>query len=208
MGSFWHQCYNKYVYIKQFFSKFDLFFIYSLDNAAIDRQKSIYSSPFYLYPNGYKICLRIFLNGDAKARDTHISIFVILMRGDYDTDLQWPFKFKIKFTLLNQLSSNYNQSNSFWPDTTSSCFQQPRGDMNIAYGISKCFALDLFKKNQTEFVQNDTMFIGVEVDFSAKRPSEMSLLMTDAGELPNEEEHADRTYDNLPSLFCDPGALE
>jgi hypothetical protein len=129
------------------------------------------------------------------------------MRGDYDTDLQWPFKFKIKFTLLNQLSSNYNQSNSFWPDTTSICFQRPRSNMNIAYGISKFFPLDQFKKNQTQYVQNDTIFIRAEVDFWAERPSKMSLLLADAGELPSEEELADRTYDNLPGLLGDPGAL-
>jgi hypothetical protein len=33
-------------------------------------------------------------------------------------------------------------------------------------------------------------------------------LITAAGELPNEKEHGDRTYNNLPSLVCDPGALK
>jgi hypothetical protein len=93
------------------------------------------------------------------------------MKSDYDDNLQWPFKFKVIFTLLNHLSSNENQLNSFWPDTTSKCFQYPRSDMNIPYGISNCFSLDLFKKNQTQYVENDTIFIKVEVDFLAERPS-------------------------------------
>jgi hypothetical protein len=146
------------------------------------------------------------------------------MKSDYDDNLEWPFKFKVTFTLLNHVSSNDNQSQSFWPDTTSKCFQCPRSDMNIAYGISNCFSLDLFKKNQNQYVLNDTIFIKVEVDFLSERPSKIftskdtliSLfffildlpLIAGAGELPNEEEHGDRTYNNLSHLFCGPGALK
>jgi hypothetical protein len=153
----------------------NLICFYLLDNAAADQRKSIYSAPFYSFLNGYKICLRICLNGDAKARDTHISLFFVLMRGNYDGNLQWPFKFKVTFTLLNHLFSNHNESSSFWPDTTSICFQRPRSNMNIAYGISKFVPIDLFKKNQNEYVKNDTMFIRGEIDFLTGRQSKMSI---------------------------------
>jgi hypothetical protein len=104
-----------------------------------------------------------------------MSLFFVLMRGCYDANLHWPFKFKVKFTLLNLLSPNDNQSNFFWPDTKSICFQRPRGEMNIAYGISKLFSLDLFKKYRDQFVQNDKIFIKVEFDFSADRPGKISI---------------------------------
>jgi hypothetical protein len=98
------------------------------------------------------------------------------MRGNYDGNLQWPFKFKVTFTLLNHLSSNHNQSSSFWPDTTSICFQRPRSNMNIGYGISEFFPIDLFKKDQNQYVQTDAMFIRVEVDFLTERSSKLSIL--------------------------------
>ncbi|CAF3007622.1 unnamed protein product [Rotaria sp. Silwood2] len=175
------------------------------NNSASDEQKSIYSSSFYIFPNGYKICLRLFLNGDAKARGTHMSLYFVLMRGNYDYILHWPFQFKIIFTLLNHLSSNNNHTNFLWPDTKSNSFQCPRSDMNIAYGISKFFPLDLFKQNESHYVKNNKMFIKIEVDFVAERP--ILPLITDAGELLNEEELVDTTYDNLGQLLCLSDAL-
>jgi hypothetical protein len=97
------------------------------------------------------------------------------MRGNYDAHLQWPFKFRVTFTLFNHLSPNDNQSKFFWPDTTSVCCQCPRSDMNIAYGISNFVSLDLFERNLSQYVQNGSIFIGVHVDFLAERTSIMSI---------------------------------
>jgi len=150
-------------------------FIYSLDNTVGHQPTSIYSSPCYLFPNGYKICFRFFLNGDIKATGRYMSLFFVLMRGNYDAHLQWPFKFRVKFTLFNLLSPNENQSKFFWPDTTSVCCQRPKSEMNIGYGISEFFSLDLFETNLSEYVQNDTIFIGVHVDVLAEGRSIMSI---------------------------------
>ena len=60
-----------------------------------------YSPPFYSHPHGYKLCLVVCVNGNGEGKDTHISIFANLMRGDYDNNLQWPFEGDIVFDLLN-----------------------------------------------------------------------------------------------------------
>ncbi|CAF3951626.1 unnamed protein product [Rotaria sordida] len=122
------------------------------------------------------------------------------MRSNYDNDLRWPFQFKVTFTLLNDLSPNNNQTTSFWPNTKSIAFQCPRSEMNIAYGISKFFPLNLFEQNENHYVQNDRMFIKIEVDFLTERPIFPSI--TDADELVNEEELIDTTYDNFSQLLC------
>ena len=49
---------------------------------------------------GYKMCLRVYLNGDGSGNDTHISIFFVLMRGDFDALLQWPFEQKVTLNIL------------------------------------------------------------------------------------------------------------
>ncbi len=140
-----------------------------LDDAISERQKSIYSSVFYSSPTGYKMCSRLFMNGVNDACETHISIFFILMRGEYDALLKWPFAFKVSFILLDQSTSDDNQcqvSNFFWPDIRSNCFQRPRLEMNEAYGIEKFISLEQFRQNKHRYVQDDTMFIKVEVDFT------------------------------------------
>ena len=49
---------------------------------AIDGKiTSIYSPPFYTGRNGYKMCIRAYLNGDGIGYNTHVSIFIVLMKG-------------------------------------------------------------------------------------------------------------------------------
>ena len=62
------------------------------------------SPPFYTHPQGYKMCLRLDANGDGEG--THTSVFVTLMRGEFDDLLKWPFRGCITVAMLNQLESN------------------------------------------------------------------------------------------------------
>ena len=61
-----------------------------------------YSLPFYTGPGGYKMCLRVYANGYGKGSDTHVSVFVNLMRGVHDDMLTWPFYGSITIQLVNQ----------------------------------------------------------------------------------------------------------
>ena len=54
-----------------------------------------FSEPFYTHPGGYKMCLSVFANGVGKGKDTDVSVFANLMRGEYDDDLDWPFRGKV-----------------------------------------------------------------------------------------------------------------
>ena len=42
---------------------------------------AIYSQPFYTSPSGYKMCAKIFLNGDSIGKGTHLSLFFVVLRG-------------------------------------------------------------------------------------------------------------------------------
>ena len=60
-----------------------------------------YSTPFYTGPDGYKLQLRVHANGDGSGEGTHVSVYVHLMKGEYDHMLTWPFKCDITIRLLN-----------------------------------------------------------------------------------------------------------
>ncbi|CAF3847085.1 unnamed protein product [Rotaria sp. Silwood1] len=99
-----------------------------IDDAKFERQRSIYSPEFHSSSSGYKMRARLFLNGTDSAQDTHMSIFFILMRGEYDAILKWPFPFKVMFSLINQLTidnDRHHLSEFFWPNKQSICFQRP-----------------------------------------------------------------------------------
>jgi TNF receptor-associated factor 4 len=60
------------------------------------------SSPFYTHPHGYKMCLEIYAYGNGDGEGTHVSVFVYLMRGEFDFLLKWPFVGGVIVRLLSQ----------------------------------------------------------------------------------------------------------
>ena len=63
--------------------------------------KAWYSPPFYSEPGGYKFCLRIDPNGMLEGKESHLSVWVYVMRGRFDESLKWPFTGKVTVQLLN-----------------------------------------------------------------------------------------------------------
>ena len=125
---------------------------------------SLYSTPFYTGRHGYKMCARIYLNGDGMGKNTHLSFFFVVMRGPFDGLLQWPFKQKVTLTLLNQ-SGKKHVSDSFRPDPNSSSFQRPgRREMNIASGCPMFIRLEHLMSGG--FVKDDCVYVRVVVDVS------------------------------------------
>ena len=76
----------------------------TMTNFAVHKKYSErwYSPPFLSHPGGYKMCLRVCANGDGTGKGTHLSVHVTLMRGEFDDQLQWPFRGTITVQLLNQ----------------------------------------------------------------------------------------------------------
>ncbi len=157
-------------------------------DARSERRRSIHSPPFYSSGNGYKLCLRLYLNGDADTRDKYVSLFIVLMKNEYDAILTWPFPYPIKLRLINVSAPNDNERSvihTVSSDVISGCCQRPVFGMNEAYGIKEFLSLEQLEQNQSPFVQNDTMFIEAKIDFT----SENSSISSSTGGLPNDEEH-------------------
>ena len=60
------------------------------------------SSPFYTHPKGYKMCLVVWARGRGDGANTHLSLCLKLMKGEYDDELKWRFQGKFIVQLLNQ----------------------------------------------------------------------------------------------------------
>ena len=123
---------------------------------------SLYSTPFYTSRHGYKMCARIYLNGDGLGKNTHMSFFFVIMRGPIDELLPWPFKQKVTLTLVNQMGKRH-VTDSFRPDPHSSSFQRPgRREMNIASGCPMFIRQEHLVNGG--FVKDDCIYIRVMVD--------------------------------------------
>ena len=123
---------------------------------------SLYTTSFYTGRYGYKMCARIDLNGYGLAKNTHMSICFLILRGPNDESLPWPFKQKVTFTLINQMGKKH-VTDSFRPDPNSSSFQRPgRREMNIASGCPMFIRLEHLLEGG--FVKDDCIYLRVMVD--------------------------------------------
>ena len=81
------------------------------------------------------------------------------MQGEFDALLQWPFPFKVSLMLLDQnKSSPRHVVETFRPDPSSSSFQRPQGEMNVASGCP------LFLPHSSlpgKYLVDDTIFVKI-----------------------------------------------
>ena len=134
-------------------------------DAIQGKVESIYSPAFYTGRNGYKMCIQAFLNGEGSGYKSHLSVYIVLMKGEHDPLLRWPFDYKVALILVNQATNEHIIQN-FKPPSNSSSFEMPRSDMNISSGCPKFVPLNKAIHEDSEFVKDDTMYIKCIVDTS------------------------------------------
>ncbi|XP_028412013.1 TNF receptor-associated factor 3-like [Dendronephthya gigantea] len=121
---------------------------------------SLYSQPFYSGQYGYKMCAKIYMNGDGSGKGSHLSLFFVVMRGEYDALQTWPFRHEITMMLLDQGNGDH-MVDSFNTDPQNPSFQRPQSDMNIATGRPRFMPLESL--NDRQYVKDDVIFIQVIV---------------------------------------------
>ncbi|NWU84619.1 TRAF2 factor, partial [Onychorhynchus coronatus] len=129
-----------------------------LQDSVTGRTVGLYSPAFYTAKYGYKVCLRVYLNGDGTGKGTHMSLFFVVMKGDYDALLPWPFRHKVTFMLLDQ-NNREHVIDAFRPDLASTSFQRPVHDMNVASGCPTFLPLAKLQSPKHAYVKEDTLFL-------------------------------------------------
>ena len=92
-------------------------------------------------------------------KDSHVSLFFVLMKSEYDALLEWPFSQRVTFNLINPHNQEESLKESFIPDQNSSSFKKPTRDMNIAAGCP----MFIRKENLARFIIDDVLFIEVTI---------------------------------------------
>uniref|UniRef100_A0A667Y780 TNF receptor-associated factor n=1 Tax=Myripristis murdjan TaxID=586833 RepID=A0A667Y780_9TELE len=133
-------------------------------DAVAGRTPAMFSPAFYSSKYGYKMCLRLYLNGDGTGRGTHLSLFFVVMRGKCDALLKWPFSQKVTLMLLDQ-NNREHIIDAFRPDVSSTSFQRPISEMNIASGCPLFCPLAKLA-GKSSYLRDDTIFIKAIVDLT------------------------------------------
>ncbi|XP_074642412.1 TNF receptor-associated factor 4-like [Tubulanus polymorphus] len=139
-----------------------------LADAKSGKKTTIFSPPFYSHRHGYKMTVSVCLYGDGRARGKHMSLFVCIMRGDYDPLLTWPFSHRITFTLIDQCQDPAARRNIQYSIKPNTCKEnrpflgRPSSERNASFGAQKFIELDIM--NTLDYIRDDTIFIKVSID--------------------------------------------
>ncbi len=129
-----------------------------------------FSDPVYSHFGGYKMCLKVYANGDGLMKGTHVSVYIYLMQGDNDDNLKWPFKGTIKVSLLNQLKDGQHHTKEPWSLTDN----VPEGTKRRVTGVERAvhgWGYNGFIRQQDlmycrgrncQYLKDDTLFFRVD----------------------------------------------
>ena len=127
------------------------------------REVKIESDSFYLGQHGYKMKLRMYPNGTKEGLKGYTSLFFVLMKGKYDAILPWPFRYEVKFTIIDQnpdLKQRQNFSKSFSPSPALTNMQRPKVEENGGLGFLTFLSHEQLMKSS--YVVDETLFIKFE----------------------------------------------
>ena len=105
---------------------------------------ALHSAPCYTKQYEYKYCTRLYLQGDGMGRSTHVSLFFVVMKSEYDQLLNWPMQKRITFELINHVNQAESVIESFVSNPRSSSFQRPTNNMNVASGCPMFISIERF----------------------------------------------------------------
>ena len=92
-----------------------------------------YSPPFTTSPQGYTFCLVVFANGNGDGKGSHLSIYTLIMKGQHDDRLQWPFTGTIIIELLNWLEDKRHYKMTLSINTNDDCDRVTEGKFGDPY---------------------------------------------------------------------------
>ena len=72
---------------------------------------SYFSKPFYSHPGGYKMYVKISFV-DFVYIGEYMSLFVYILRGEFDEELQWPFDGEVTIQLYNRTEQEWSSEQS------------------------------------------------------------------------------------------------
>uniref|UniRef100_A0A1I7V529 TNF receptor-associated factor 2 n=1 Tax=Caenorhabditis tropicalis TaxID=1561998 RepID=A0A1I7V529_9PELO len=143
---------------------------------------TIFSTPFMSHRFGYKMMACACLFGDGSSAGKSISLYVLILKGEFDPTLEWPFNRSIKISLLDQNPRPEERVNITYVidprklKANEKFLARPRGERNAAFGSQSFCSLAILQN----YVKDDTIYVRIDVDRCETLP--ISLKARDAKE--------------------------
>lgn len=129
---------------------------------------TLFSPTFTTSKHGYRLCASVCLNGDGKGKGTHMSVFISVLKGAFDSLLKWPFDYRVTFYLLDQDEDHTQRKHIKFSIKPNPCPEnepflgRPKLEKNASFGGAK------FAKHEEietrNYCKEDTIFLKISVD--------------------------------------------
>ena len=113
---------------------------------------------FYTHRNGYHMALMV-----ANVHNTHVSVYINLLKGEYDDRLEWPCIGKATITLLNQLEDKNHLTVGLYLDAL--CVES-----KIHFGKELIKHSELTQSANTQYLKDDTLYFRLSVEVANLKP--------------------------------------
>ena len=120
------------------------------------------SPPFYAC--GYKCKLQLHPNGLKSGEHSHLSTYIIILKGVNDAILTWPFQKKVQVTLFDQQENTNDRKDivmSFVAPNDTECFGKPVNDENLGWGFPQFVSHGNLLERR--YIVDDTIFLQVRI---------------------------------------------
>ncbi len=118
-----------------------------------------FSPPVYTHHQGYKIC-KVNANGNGSGKGTRVSVYVCLMKGEFDDSLKWPFCGVISYQLLDQVNGDHKTDTNTYDDKAPNeyCARVIKGERGVGWGIAKFIA---HSELEPKYLRNNTLLFQI-----------------------------------------------
>ena len=67
------------------------------------------SDPFYSHPGGYKMGISVYSNAEYGRSSTHLCLYALIFRGEFDDHLKWPFDGEVTVQAYNRTQGRWSK---------------------------------------------------------------------------------------------------
>ena len=132
-----------------------------LQRAIDGTEDEIYSKPFFTGKTGYKLSVCIEPDDAPSLRNRYLSVNLRFMKGTYDNILDWPFHYKVTFTLIDQQDRSWLCRENITKSLITRG-SKPTSDVFCDMeGITRFVSHKVLKTRR--YIVDDTVFLQVEI---------------------------------------------
>ena len=123
---------------------------------------AVFTCPIKTDRYGYKLGLRIYLNGVGDGRGRFVAIFVHMMMGKYDNfEVRWPFTQRITLSIIDQSGAERHLSQILQAQPNMIAFQKPTEEISRT-GCGFVNFASIEEAFSHAYVKDDKLFLKIE----------------------------------------------